>query len=84
MSRPLGELEARAFPALQLEGEVRKKLVRVAKEKSPSAAFGLAKVIAQNHGFAPVESESIARATRWLAVIRRDYGQKDFDRIVAE
>ena len=83
MRRPLSELEARAFPVLRLSPELRQKFVEIARTKSPSAAFGLAEATARLHGFSPIEALGIAKATRWLAVVRRDYGQAEFDRITA-
>ena len=83
MSRPMGELEVRALLVVQLEDEeLRAKLVKLAKEKSPSAVFSLAQVAARLAGKNPMESLALAKATRWLAVVRRDYGQAEFERIV--
>jgi hypothetical protein len=83
MSRPIDELQARALPVLRLEGELRKKLINIAAQKSPSAAFDLAGATARLHGFSSSEALGIAKATRWLTVVRRDYGQAEFDRITA-
>ena len=52
--------------------------MRIASEKSPSAAFSLASRAAQLHGHAGMDTLALAKATRWLAVIRRDYGEKAF------
>lgn len=81
MSRPLGELEVRAMFVLQLPDELREKFVEIAATKSPSAAFDLASRLAAING---VDSLATAKATRWLAVVRRDHGQKVFDQIVAK
>lgn len=78
MSRLLGELEVRAVFVLQLPDDLRKEFVEIAATKSPSAAFDLASRLAAING---VDSLAAAKAARWLAVIRRDYGQAEFDRI---
>ena len=83
MSRPIGELKVRAMSVLSLSPELRERFVEIARTKSPSAAFGLAEATAWLHGFIPMEALAIAKATRWLAVVRRDYGQAEFDRITA-
>lgn len=79
MSRPIGELEVRAAYVLRLSNELRDKFVEIAATKSPSAAFSLAAQLAAIKG---VEPRAAAKATRWLAVIRRDYGQEEFKWIV--
>jgi hypothetical protein len=81
MSRPIGELEVRAMFVLQLPDNLRKEFVEIAATKSPSAAFDLATQLATLHG---VNSLAAAKATRWLAVVRRDHGQKVFDQITAK
>jgi hypothetical protein len=81
MSRPLGELEVRALYVLQLSDELREKFVEIAATKSPSAAFDLASRLAMLNG---VNQLAAAKATRWLAVVRRDHGQEAFDQITAK
>ena len=81
MSRLLGELEVRAVFVLQLPDDLRKEFVEIAATKSPSAAFDLATQLATLHG---VNSLAAAKATRWLAVVRRDHGQQTFDQITAK
>ncbi|MFA6473271.1 MAG: hypothetical protein WCV85_00170 [Patescibacteria group bacterium] len=67
--RPLGELTARASIAL-----ARDDLVRIVQEtSSPTAAFDLAKQITGD--------STLAKATRWLATIKRDYGVEAFNAI---
>jgi len=79
------ELKIRAEAVLSLNPELREVFVGIAGSKSPTAAHDLAAAIAKNRGgFAPNEVEEVARATRWLAVIRRDYGDKDFNRVISE
>ena len=67
--RSLEELKARAEPALH-----RKDLVEIAAKHSPSASHLVAMKRTQD--------ERLAKACRWLSVIRRDYGEKTFARIV--
>ena len=82
--RDLSELEVRVASVLALGGELRKKIINIAATRSPAAVYGLAEAILRTHGFVSREAESIAKACRWLAIIRRDYGQAEFDRITAE
>ncbi len=77
--RKLGELEIRAQYVLDLPHRDRKVFVEIASTKSPSAAFDLAAQTAIIYDIMPIAA---AKATRWLAVIRRDYGQEEFDRVV--
>jgi len=83
MSRPLSELEVRATLALfRISQELREKCVEIARQKSPSAAFDLAARAAILDGMSQIEALGIAKATRWLAVIRRDYGGGKFEKVV--
>lgn len=79
MNRPLSELEVRSNFVLQLSDELREKFVEIAVTKSPSAAFDLASRLASING---ISTLAAGKATRWLAVVRRDYGQQVFDQIV--
>jgi len=79
MNRPLGELRVRANYVLQLPRKLREEFIEIAATKSPSAAFDLATRTAIIYDVLPLAA---AKATRWLAVIRRDYGQEEFDRVV--
>lgn len=60
--------------------------VRIASNKSPSAAFGMAqRYYASRHGSNVHDGYlGFAKGTRWLAVLRRDEGQAAFDAAVAE
>jgi hypothetical protein len=83
MSRPLGELKLRVMNALfRAPQELRDECVEIARLKSPSSAFDLAHRAAVLAGFAPLPALGIAKATRWLAVIRRDYGMERFNEVV--
>ena len=81
--RPLSELRLRAIFVLRFSDEVRKEFVDIARMKSPSAAFDLALIAAQVHGIAGMEAVAVAKATRWLAMIRRDHGEQVFEQVVA-
>ncbi len=84
--RPLSELVAWAASLLELnEGREknRKQFIKIASEASPNKTFSLVENMAINYGFAREEANGIARAARWLAMIRLDYGQTEFYRIVA-
>lgn len=62
--RPLLELQMRAKPALRGD------LIEIARTNSPSVSYDLA--------FAQTQQKSVAQATRWLAMLRRDYGETEF------
>lgn len=78
--RPLDWLRVRVRPVLDLEEghQLKVKLIRIAQRYSPTTAAGLAKEEAINRKFTGAEAEALEKATRWLAVIRRDYGQNEF------
>ncbi len=81
--RPLSELKFRAVFVLRLSDEVRKDFIEIARTKSPSAAFNLALIAARGHDIANLESIAVAKATRWLAMIRRDHGEETLNQVVA-
>jgi len=84
MNRSLSELEVRAtLPLSRAPQGLREKCVAIARKKSPSAAFNLAASAAMLSGLSQIESLCIAKAARWLSVIRRDHGQEAFDRVAA-
>ena len=80
--RQLDELRLRAAPLAQLPKEFRDQCIELAQTKSPSAVFELAQRAAILAGFNQMEALGVAKATRWLTVIRRDYGQKAFEEAV--
>jgi hypothetical protein len=82
MKRPLDELEIRVMPLSRIPQELREKCVEIARQKSPSAAFELASQAAFLSGLNQFEALGVAKATRWLAVIRRDYGAEAFEKVV--
>lgn len=81
--RSLSELKLRAVFVLRLADQVRKEFIHIAREKSPSAGFNLALIAARVHGIDGMESIAVAKATRWLAMIRRDHGSEIFEQVVA-
>lgn len=76
--RPLAELQLRAAVLAHVSDELRKECIEIARKKSPSAAFDLASIAARTHGIDAITAMSVAKATRWLAVIRRDCGDQEF------
>ena len=82
MDRSLGELRIRVHSLLLVSQELRDECMKIAREKSPSAAFDLASLAARQYGFAGMQTISVAKATRWLSVIRRDHGEQVFDEVV--
>lgn len=57
--------------------------IRIAGEKSPSAAFKLAqRYYVVRHGRAVTDGYlAFAKGTRWLAILRRDEGQAAFEEV---
>jgi hypothetical protein len=85
MMRSLDELEVRVILSLsRVSQELRERCVEIARQKSPSAAFDLSYQIAIFAGMSQIEALAIAKATRWLAVVRRDYGQEKFEEVVSK
>lgn len=81
--RSFGELEIRVtLPLSRISPELREKCVEIAREKSPSAAFDLAIKAASLADAGQMEALGIAKATRWLSLIRRDYGMEKFEQVV--
>lgn len=78
MNRPLVELQLRIGVLAQVPDNLRKECVDIAREKRPSLAFDLASIAARKHGVDGIEAIGVAKATRWLAVIRRDHGEEVF------
>jgi hypothetical protein len=72
---------ASSFVLTMADSVVRKKFIEIAATQMPSSAFDDA---TREAVLSDISSVAAAKATRWLAVIRRDYGQKVFDQIVAE
>jgi len=81
MNRPLSELEVRSNFVLQLSGKLREKFIEIAATKSPSATFDLASRLASING---ISALAAGKATRWLAVVRRDHGQEIFNQIITK
>jgi len=81
--RSLSELKLRAIFVLRLSDDVRKEFIGIARMKSPSAGFDLALIAAQMHGIVGMEAIAVAKATRWLAMIRRDHGDQVFEQVIA-
>lgn len=84
MERSLLGLKLRVESSMlaRVSCELKETCVKIAQASSPSAAFGLGFRAATLAGFKELHVLSIAKATRWLAVIRRDYGQIEFDNLV--
>ena len=83
MNRPLSELENRAIvPLVYVSQELRDECVQIARDKSPSASFDAAIRVARLAGFGEWDAIGIAKATRWLSVIRCDHGLEKFEGVV--
>ena len=76
-NRPLSELEMRAaMPLLHksVSADLLRQCVQIARTELPSSASKEAQRAARFVGFDEMSQRAIAKATRWLAVIRRDHG----------
>lgn len=82
MSRPLHELQLRAGVLAQVQDELREECIGIARDKRPSSAFDLASIAARKHDVGGIQAIGVAKATRWLAVIRRDHGDTIFNQVV--
>lgn len=82
MNRPLTELQLRASVLLSCSQELREQCIEIARSKSPSSAFNLAQRAAFIAGMGQMEALAVAKATRWLSVIRRDHGEVVFETMV--
>lgn len=82
MERSLAEISLRARPALTCDFSAA--LINLARIKSPSTIFGLVMLICKAKAIAPADALVIAKAVRWLAVIRRDYGNAAFEEVVKD
>ncbi len=82
MSRPLHELQLRTGALTLVSDELRKECIDIAREKSPSSAFDLTSIATRKHGVDGMQAIGVAKATRWLAVIRRDHGDNIFNEAV--
>lgn len=69
MKQPLLTLQIRGKPAVQ-----HAKLIELARANSPATTYDLA--------LSETGSQETAKAARWLAVLRRDYGDTAFEAFV--
>ena len=82
MNRPLSELKFRVSIISKFPDDLKKDCIEIAKEKKPSSAFDLAFRLAVSKGWNEISGRGIAKATRWLAVIRREHGEEIFQQVV--
>ena len=61
--------------------ELRDQCVGIARTHAPSSAFNLGARAALLSGFGQMGQIGVAKATRWLAVVRRDYGAEAFEEL---
>lgn len=82
MERDLKELVLRASTLSFVPNELRERCIEIARTKSPSLSLDLAVNTAVLDGYVGIEAIFIGRATRWLAMIRRDHGNEAFEEAV--
>jgi len=81
-SRELQDLERRASAILQLfDDDLREQFVQIAGQESPTQSYEKAFDLATEH-FDARTARSFAKACRFLAIIRRDYGEEQFHEVV--
>lgn len=79
----LQELERRAMSILELSNDLlRKEFIEIARVESPTQTYEKAFDLAVGHFDARI-AITFAKAARFLAMIRRDYGQGMFDEMVS-
>ena len=64
--------------------QVKQLVIQIASKKSPSSAFVHGQSIPLVLGISSVGDIALGKLTRWLSVVRRDYGQNAFKQIVTE
>ncbi len=82
--RPLCELEAWSVPLLEVDKgreKNRREFIEIAASQSPAKTYSLVETKAINYGLGYQLARRIAQSARWLAIILRDYGQVEFDRV---
>jgi len=79
LERSGDELTALASTLARVPEELRDKCIKFARARSPTAACNLAAKTAALYGCDPMECLAVGRATRWLAMIRRDHGKEAFE-----
>ncbi len=80
--REIEDLKRRTTAILQLSGkELRKQFVQIAGKETPTQSYEKAFDLGCEHFDARIARE-FAKACRFLAVIRRDYGEKEFEKVV--
>lgn len=57
--------------------------ILIARENMPAMAFSRAHRMAQSRRLDQFRASGVAKAARWLAVIRRDFGQQAFEETVS-
>ena len=80
MSRPLSELKLRSerFPALA-SAQLIASCVEIARTRLPSPTFNMAQRAAQLADIPAWEAIQVGKAARWLAMIRREHGEAEFE-----
>ncbi len=82
-NRELDDLRRRAATILELSDDsLRDQFIEIAQEETPTQSYERAFNLACDH-FDPRVSQEFAKAARFLAVIRRDYGDDRFDEVVS-
>lgn len=85
---PQYKIEAFAAPLLLVGDEqegMRAQFIKIASQESPTQTFRLVDLLAQGKYCLDKEAaHKMAQATRWLAVLKRDYGEEAFQNLIGE
>ena len=82
-NRGLEDLERRVASILQLSDDgLRDQFIKIAAEETPTQSYEQAFDLATEH-FDARMSREFAKAARFLAIIRRDYGDDQFQEVVS-
>lgn len=80
--RSLDFLEMKSAMILGTTDEHRQKFVKIAGSETPTQAYEIAKFYAQGAEDLSPQAEKYAKSCRFLAILKRDYGQDSFDKAI--
>ncbi len=89
---PLYKLQAWSAPLLLLDDpELRRRFIKIAGSESPTQTFKIVEALAKlehylngDRKFNDEQARKMAQDAHWFSMLRRDYGQKEFDRLAQD
>ncbi|MDD2697113.1 MAG: hypothetical protein PHE52_03105 [Candidatus Pacebacteria bacterium] len=90
ISHPLYKLQAWSAPLLLLDDpELRRRFIEIAEKESPTQTFKIVEALMKlerfgngDRKFTDEEARKMAQHAHWLAILRRDHGREEFDKLV--